>query len=67
MSVFKNALCLAQIPEGKYGARVHLSPRNARCQRKRGHKGPHRSWSRTWETSDEESILRETVEADNAG
>ena len=48
---FKNALCLAMIPEASnpFNDGLHWVPvRDKFCQRKRGHKGPHRSWSREW-------------------
>ena len=55
---FKNALCLAGVPEGKYGAPLGIGPRYSRCQRKSGHVGPHKSWSRTWKDGDEDSQVR---------
>lgn len=58
---FKNALCLAGIPERRWG-KVFLSVRHACCQRLGGHKGPHRSWSREWTDTDDESKLRENDE-----
>jgi len=60
---FKNALCLAMIPEASnpfnYGLRW-VPMRNRFCQRLRGHKGPHRSWSREWNEGEKESRLRGT-------
>lgn len=52
---FKNALCLASIPEGSYSG---LSLRHKYCQRKADHKGEHRSWSRWWDEGDKESKSR---------
>lgn len=52
-SAFKNALCLAGLPEGA----PWLGPRFRSCQRKADHKGPHRSWSREWGEGDKESRL----------
>lgn len=56
--MFKNALCLKQIPEADYGHRVGMGARHSRCQRKSGHDGPHRSWSREWENGDEASVYQ---------
>lgn len=52
---FKNALCLTEIPEGRYSG---LSARYRLCQRKSDHSGPHRSWSREWRDGDKESNAR---------
>jgi hypothetical protein len=56
---FKNALCLAEVPECReWGRLCGWSCRYRRCQRKRGHRGPHRSWSREWDDGEKESRKR---------
>lgn len=52
---FKNTLCVMHIPEYQYSGR---SPRYACCQRKANHEGEHRSWSRKWNSGDQESKPR---------
>lgn len=60
MCAFKNALCLEQIPEASYSG---LSIRHRLCQRRDGHEGAHRSYSRTWWTLDQESVGRNVAAA----
>lgn len=56
---FRNALCLRPIPEGLSSSGwIGLSHRHRVCQRKAGHPGPHRSWSRQWNEGDEKSRAR---------
>lgn len=55
MRAFKNALCLASIPEYDYSGQSY---RHCLCQRRGTHKGPHRSWSREWNEGDVESRAR---------
>lgn len=51
---FKNALCLAGLPDGGN----HLSPRYRSCQRLAGHDGVHQTWKREWSDGDRESRPR---------
>jgi hypothetical protein len=55
---FKNALCMSSIPERDWAG---LSVRHACCQRRWGHKGAHRSWSREWRDEDRKSKQREEI------
>ena len=55
---FRNSLCLEQIPESVYSG---LSPRYRICQRREKHLGFHLSWSREWNTGDQESRPRSTT------
>jgi len=55
---FRNALCLRTIPEDEPTAWTGLAHRHRVCQRKSGHPGPHRSWSREWNEGDRESRAR---------
>lgn len=48
---FKNALCLAGLPEGHN----YPGPRHNLCQCFAGHTGPHKSWSRVWSEGQAES------------
>ena len=53
---FKNALCLAAIPEATYAG---LSYRHKYCQRYAGHGDEHRTYSRRWFDGDLESAPRD--------
>lgn len=55
MMTFKNALCIASIPEAEWSG---LSHRYRYCQRRANHDGPHMSWSREWQDGDRESKPR---------
>lgn len=53
---FKNALCLDLLPEGRGGEGwLGLGYRQKRCQRRSGHKPPHRSYAREWNDGDADS------------
>lgn len=52
-------LCRVTVPEAMNTA---VSPdKHTQCQRSAMHDGPHRSWTRTWHTGDNESIERTTA------
>lgn len=55
--IFKNALCLAPLPEGGV-ATNHLPPRERSCQRLKNHKSCHQTRSRAWFEGEKESWSR---------
>jgi len=59
---FKNALCLASLPEMSNPFAAGLARcfrvRYKYCQRRADHGGPHRSWSREWTEGEKNSRLR---------
>lgn len=51
---FKNALCLARLPDGG----PWLPARLGACQRRARHSGAHRTYRREWHEGDRESRVR---------